>query len=230
MTDTKPLIKVLKKYELSSPPHMMMIVNSIAEDYRRDVKTWSTSHRITDVISDLQDIALTANRLGVVLRDLHPQTFQAMGGDWRLPGQLSPMDLDKVIEHSVLDDLSTENKDRESAGIMKNILDLAKLASTAKDELKGTWKFRREDGKLDAGGNEIIASMTRDHPKLVLARSCRQILIKEFKAKITGHQNGLFYDFFAAVFEYASGQDPESKGAGLERYVKQVIKESRQRP
>jgi len=229
LPDISPIISVLRDHNLTPPPHMEMIVESIAQDYQNNTAELKGSLRITGVINDLQAIANAATRLGVLLKELHPQTSQVMGmsNDWPLPGQLPPMELDKIIDSSVLSELSTENEDRENVGLLKNILDLSKLAAMTKKEIVARWEHRREDGKLDAGGKETILSISKTHhPKLVLARSCQHVLSEDFNAVITSNPNDLFYQFFAAVFEYASDKDPEGSGAGLERYVKLVTKET----
>jgi hypothetical protein len=227
MPDIKSVSSVLHEYNLTPPSHMEMIVNSIATDYQNGTEAWANSRRITGIIDDLKAINHAASNLGVILKNLHPQTFQAMGGDWELPGQLTPDELDETIKKSVLEDLSTNNKDRERKGILKDIFDLAKLSSSSAQALHDTWILRRNDGKLDPGGNKTIASMTSDHPKTILARSCKAILVQDYKVEITSSQNGLFYKFFAAVYEFASNEGSEEKGAGLERYAKQVVNEKR---
>jgi len=229
MSDISSIITVLRDHNHTPPSHLKMVVDSIAQDFQKNTDALKNSRRITGIIDDLKEITKIATNLGVVLKKLHPQTSQVMGmgGDWPLPGQLPSMELDQIIDKSILADLSTDNENRESVGLIKDIFDLANLASSTREEIDGTWNIRREDGKLDVGGNESISSMTAPHPKLDLARSCEYILVSEFDAEITSNPSELFYTFFAAVFEYASDLDPESKGAGLERYVKQVVGESR---
>ena len=229
MPDISPIITVLHDHNHTPPSHIKKVVDTIAQDFRNNIAALKDSLRITGIIDNLHEITKAATNLGGVLKNLHPQTSQVMGmgGDWPLPGQLPSMELDQIIDKSILADLSTENENRESVGLIKNIIDLANLASSTREELDGTWKMRRKDGKLDVGGKESISSMTAPHPKLILARSCKYILVNEFGADITSNPSELFYTFFAAVFEYASDLEPESKGAGLERYVKQVVRESR---
>jgi hypothetical protein len=123
MSDIKSVLTVLNDHDLTAPNYFEMIVDSIAEDYRRDTMAWESSRRITSIIKDLQNITDAANKLGSILKGLHPQTFQAMGGDWRLPGQIPSMERDKIIDNTLLAELSPANNDRENVGLVGNIYD-----------------------------------------------------------------------------------------------------------
>ena len=227
MPDIDRVLLVLRDHGIDPPPHMKMVVNSIVEDFQERSTEFKNSLRITGIVDELSDIAMAATQLGVLLKNIHGQTFDAMGGDWKHPGQLSPTELEQIIDHSVLAELSPDNEDRESVGLIKNIDDIANLASSTRKALEATWSFRREDGKLDAGGQDTIFSRVEPHPKLTLARDCHYVLVEDLNVKVTGSTGGLFYDFVAAVYEYATGQESEGKGAGLGRYVKKIIKENR---
>lgn len=227
MSEFDRVLLVLRDHGIEPPLHMKMVVNSIVDDFRERSTEFKNSHRITGIIDELSDVAMAATKLGVLLKNIHRQTFDAMGGDWKHPGQLSPTELERIIDQSVLAGLSPDNEDRESVGLIKNIDDLANLAASTRQALEAAWKFRREDGKLDVGGQDTIFSRVEPHPKLMFARDCHYVLVEDLNVKVTGTPGGLFYDFVAAVYEYATGHDSEGKGAGLERYVKKVIKENR---
>ena len=204
-----------------------MVVDDIAEEFRQRSTKYDNSHRITGILDELSAVAMAATKLGVLLKNIHRQTFDAMGGDWKHPGQLSPTEIEHIIDQSILAGLSPDNENRESVGLIKNIDDVANLAASTRKALEAAWRFRREDGKLDAGGPDTIFSRVEPHPKLTFARDCHYVLVEDLNVNVTGSTGGLFYDFVAAVYEYATGQDSEGKGAGLERYVKEVIKENR---
>lgn len=227
MSDIDQVLLVLRDHGIDPPPHMNMVINSIVEVFRERSTEYSNSQRITGIVDDLSDLAMAATKLSVLLKNIHPQTFDAMGGDWKHPGQLSSTEIEQIIDPSLLAELSPDNEDRGSVGLIKNIDDLANLASSTRKALEATWKFRRENGKLDPGGQDTIFSRVEPHPKLTLAKDCHYVLVEDLKVEVTGSTGGLFYDFVAAVYEYATGQEAEGKGAGLGYYVKEVIKENR---
>jgi len=223
MINTYDFQHLLRDFDIDPPSYLEKIINSVAQNYRDRSKEFRDSHRITGIIDELYDIESSANKLTSLIKQLHPQTFQAMGGDWRLPGQIPPHELEKIIRPSILAELDPENDSRGSDGFIKDITDLVALASETRKNLEGMWKFRRPDGKLDVGGNETIASMTSVHPKLELARSCYNILVPDLIESANASPNGLFYQFTALVYALASDEESEKRGVNLTNYVKRVI-------
>lgn len=223
MADDEPIRALLESHNIEAPPYLENIVADIAERYRKAVSDQSESHRIADIDKDLAAIAEAATHLSDLLEHLHPDTYALMAGDWQLPGQLHPIDREEMTKHIPLAVLAPDNPPRAEVGLLRTLREFGEFAHVARQALVAAWSQRRDDGKLDPGGNWNLYSLKNARPKWALARDCHYVLTEYLKESATGTVGGLFYSFVAAVYQDAAGEDPEEPGVGLEFYVKNVV-------
>lgn len=87
--------------------------------------------------------------------------------------------------------------------------DLAQLVHIAKP-------IRQRPGR----GN--LWARARATPKQALVNECAYVCWRFRREIVSGRSDGPFYDFVAAVWEFATGQKADEPGIGLERYVKRI--------